>query len=107
MKQLTELNKNPLMLSVTFECLYAPELDIKVEMIDEDRVEALLTAWKRAIIHYCPNLSERLSKQLKRKLGSIYHFNDITETKLSYINESGKREQISIIGVVQLPLNDN
>ena len=25
MKQLTELNENPLMLSVTFECLYAPD----------------------------------------------------------------------------------
>ncbi len=29
------------------------------------------------------------------------------ETKLSYINESGRREQINIIGVVQLPLNDS
>lgn len=106
MKHLTELNHNPLILSVTFECLYAPEIDINIEMIDDDRVEALLTAWKRAIDHYCPNLSERLNKQLKRKLGSIHHFYDITDTKLSYINESGKREQITIIGAVQLTSND-
>lgn len=42
---------------------------------------------------------------MKKK--AITRFNDIIETKLSYINESGKREQITIIGAVQLPLNDS
>lgn len=56
-------------------------------------------------VQFMTLLSKHKHKEMKKK--AITRFNDIIETKLSYINESGKREQITIIGAVQLPLNDS
>lgn len=89
-------NENPVTLYVTFESSYSTAFDVEVTLIDDNKTDGLLTAWKMAIQNYCNESYGQLNKQLKRKLGSIYHYNDIARINLSFINQSGKREKITI-----------
>lgn len=90
------LDQKPLILKVSFGCLYASDFEIDVELIDENRVLGLENGWQKAIEHYCPDNIERMKKQLKRKLGSIYNFDDISNIVLRFKNANGKRDEITV-----------
>lgn len=81
-------------LPVTFSCLYAPVLELEIDVKNEDRAEALHQAWAQAMMKYNPHGVDKLKRQLKRKLGPIYSFYDLSDVILTFINTDGKREEI-------------
>lgn len=89
-----EARKKPLVLTVSFSCLYAPDFEVQVELVDENRSQGLKDAWNKAIEHYCPNDVLKMQRQLKRKLGSIYNFDDLSDVELRWMGENGKRDEV-------------
>lgn len=89
-----EARKKPLVLTVSFYCLYAPDFEVQVELVDENRSQGLKDAWNKAIEHYCPNDVSKMQRQLKRKLGSIYNFDDLSDVELRWMGENGKRDEV-------------
>lgn len=92
-----ESNDQAYILSVNFYCRYAGELDLKLELADEGKVEGLDYAWNNALEYYCPDNITQMKKQLKRKLGPIYSLQDQLELVLRFMNTDGKRDEIRVI----------
>lgn len=97
---MSDTNECPLILTVSFYCLYATDFEIDVELVQENRVQALQDAWKGAFEHYCSNSIPKMQKQLKRKLGSIYNFDDLSGVVMSFVNADGKRDEIRVKPII-------
>lgn len=93
---MNEINGNPLTLTVIFYCLYAEDFELNIELIDANRVQGLQDAWLKAFEHYCSNNVPKMQKQLKRKLGSIYNFDHLSDIVMRFINANGKRDEIRL-----------
>lgn len=91
-----EHNDNPMTLTVSFYCLYASDFEINIELVNANRVQGLQDAWNKAFEQYCPNNIQKMQKQLKRKLGSIYNFDDLSDIIMRFINADGKRDEIRV-----------
>lgn len=91
-----ESKEKPLVLTVNFYCLYAADLEVNVELVNENRMQGLEEAWNKVIRKYCPNNIPKMQKQLKRKLGKIYNFHDLSDIVLHFINDTGKRDEIRV-----------
>lgn len=93
---MSESMKNAALLKVRFYCQYADDFEINIELVDSNRVEGLQSAWNKAIEHYCPSETQKMQKQLKRKLGSIYTFYDQLAIVLCFVNADGKRDEVRV-----------
>lgn len=91
-----ESDEKPLTLTVNFYCLYAADFEVNVELVSANRIQGLQDAWNKAIEQYCPNNIPKMQKQLKRKLGSIYNFDDQSDVVLRFMNANGKRDEIRV-----------
>lgn len=92
--EVEQMEEEPLIMTVSFYCKYAEDFEVKVELIDHNRMQGLQDGWNKAIEHYCPNDIKTMQKQLKRKLGSIYNFHDQSDIILRFMNADGKRDEI-------------
>lgn len=93
---MNETNANPSTLTVTFYCLFADDFQLNIELVDTNQVQGLQDAWLKAFEQYCPNNVPKMQKQLKRKLGSIYNFDDLSNIVMRFINTNGKRDEIRL-----------
>ena len=93
---MNESNEKLLILKVSFNCLYADDFEVDIELIDENRMQGLADGWVKAIKHYCPHDVRKMQKQLKRKLGPIYNFHDLSDVVLRYMNADGKRDEVRV-----------
>lgn len=91
-----ETNEISLTLSVNFDCLFAKSFEVNVELENANRVHGLQQAWTKAFENYCPNEISKMQKQLKRKLGSIFNFHDLSDVVIRFTNAEGKREEIRL-----------
>ncbi|WP_436661092.1 hypothetical protein [Acinetobacter sp. P1(2025)] len=86
-----------LVLTVSFSCYYAEPYEVDITLEDDNnRMLGLEQGWNKAIEHYCPDRITQMKKQLKRKLGGVYSFHDLSDVVLSFIDENRKREEISV-----------
>ncbi|MEC6128161.1 hypothetical protein [Acinetobacter ursingii] len=92
-----ESDENPLILTVSFYCLYAADFEVNIELVNANRVEGLQEAWNKAFECYCSNNIPKMRKQLKRKLGSIYNFDDLSDIVVRFLNANGKRDEIRVM----------
>ena len=92
-----DTNENSLTLTVNFYCLYAADFEVYVALMNENRVQGLQDAWNKAFEHYCFNNIPKMQKQFKRKLGSIYSFDDLSNIVMTFINSNGKSDEIRVM----------
>lgn len=93
---MSESIQKPTILELRFYCQYAEDFELNIELIDANRVQGLQDGWDKAIKHFCPNDIQKMQKLLKRKLGSIYNFDDLSDIVMRFINANGKRDEIRV-----------
>ncbi|MGL6081624.1 MAG: hypothetical protein ACRC4N_03880 [Gammaproteobacteria bacterium] len=96
MQGLDTANNQAPALTVVFCCKYADDFEVSIPLIGDDRVQALNMGWRKGIEHYCPRNIEGMLKQLKRKLGGIYNFHDLSDIVLRFKDLDGKWDEIVV-----------